>query len=197
MLEPCLSTYTGGKLYPMGPDPEDIELEDIAHALSHQCRYTGHTSSFWSVAAHSIEVAHRAFYRAIARGSTYREASHIALCGLMHDASEAYLVDIPKPIKPLFVGYNQWEAHLSQAVATRFGLTYPWPSIVEEIDHEIPVDEIKQFFPPDSYAWQRRGVTHDTVAVPLIVRPIPETKQVFLRTFAEFERSFLRTEVNR
>lgn len=159
MIEPYIATYSGGSAYPFGLNPDDISVEDIAHSLSMQCRYAGHTSEFWSVAAHSLEVSRRvedAVRETSADGAVVFEA---ALAGLLHDASEAYLVDLPKPIKPLFVNYAQWEEAAELAVATRFGMQFPWPAIVTRMDKAIVRDEVANFFCVGSVAWKRHGVT--------------------------------------
>ena len=81
-----LSTYTGKKFYPYDPRPEQICIEDIAHGLSMLCRFAGQCRFFFSVAEHSIAVAHLL-------------PANLKLFGLLHDASEAYLVDLPRPVK--------------------------------------------------------------------------------------------------
>ena len=81
-----IQTMSGVIFYPLDPRPEEIRIEDIAHALSHQCRFAGHCREFYSVAEHSVRVS--------------RELpQEFMLWGLLHDASEAYLVDLPRPIK--------------------------------------------------------------------------------------------------
>ncbi|MFG0247924.1 MAG: phosphohydrolase, partial [Phycisphaeraceae bacterium JB051] len=77
-----IQTYTGKAFYPLREDPGIIDIRDIAHALSLQCRFNGHCSDFYSVAQHSVhvsEVVPQAF----------------ALWGLLHDAAEAYMSDLP------------------------------------------------------------------------------------------------------
>ena len=111
-VNPFIALSTGGRFYPLGPDPERVDIRDIAHSLSNQCRYAGHTSSFWSVAAHSLEVSRRVerilfthFHLPPlnapdgegAAGDDNRRRT-IALTGLLHDASETYLQDIVRPI---------------------------------------------------------------------------------------------------
>ena len=81
-----LSTYTGKKFYPYDPRPEQICIEDIAHGLSMLCRFAGQCRFFFSVAEHSIAVAHLL-------------PANLKLFGLLHDASEAYLADLPRPVK--------------------------------------------------------------------------------------------------
>lgn len=82
----AIVTFTGRVIEPLNPDPAEIDILDIAHALSNQCRFTGHTNEFYSVAQHSVLVSRHC-------------APEDALWGLLHDASEAYLADIPRPVK--------------------------------------------------------------------------------------------------
>lgn len=89
-----IQTYTGRQFWPLDPKPEEVCIEDIAHALSQQCRYAGHTIRFYSVAQHSVEIALR-----VPRAA--------ALWGLLHDAAEAYLVDLPRPVKYLMPAYKR------------------------------------------------------------------------------------------
>lgn len=87
----CISTFTNNRIDPTDPSPEDIHIEDIAHALSMMTRANGHFKTFYSVAQHSINCANEA----AARGCSKR----IQLACLLHDASEAYLSDITRPVK--------------------------------------------------------------------------------------------------
>jgi uncharacterized protein len=89
-----MQTYTGLAFWPLDPRPDEIRLVDIAHALSKLCRYGGQCLSFYSVAEHSLLVASKA-------------PDHLKLVALMHDASEAYLLDIPRPIKRHLAGYAE------------------------------------------------------------------------------------------
>jgi hypothetical protein len=105
-------TYTGRTIRPLDPDPDDICVDDIAHALSNQCRFTGHTSKFSSVAEHCVRVADLV-------------PDELQFEALLHDASEAYLSDIARPVKkaPGFAEtYLKYEAQLERAIAIRFGL---------------------------------------------------------------------------
>lgn len=116
-----IQTYSGGLFYPFDPSPDDVRIEDIAHALSNQCRFAGHCINFYSVAEHSVRVS-----RATEPLSPLGEPRRLlALCGLLHDASEAYLVDIPRPIKahPLFSFYRSAEKRVQSAIWQRFGLS--------------------------------------------------------------------------
>lgn len=115
-----IQTYTGVAFDPLNPDPSKISLEDIAHALSNICRYTGHTCRFYSVAEHSVRVSwltRRMKVLDLSPEQMERE-------GLMHDAFEAYLMDLANPIKvqPEFAFYRAAEKKGDLAVDARFGL---------------------------------------------------------------------------
>ena len=116
-MEPWIQTAHDHKFDLLEPTVDMVDIRDIAHALSHQCRYTGHTKKFFSVAQHCLLVA-----------DYLREAGHTAyvqLCGLLHDASEAYLSDLASPWKqatPLGPIYAKYEGVIMDAVADRFDL---------------------------------------------------------------------------
>lgn len=128
MTEPWLQTFTGRKFYPKDPIVEDIHIVDIAHSLSMQCRFGGHTKKFYSVAEHSVLVS-----------ENVREED--ALWGLLHDASEAYLIDVPRPIKKLLPNYAELEEVTMAAVCMRFGLNLMMPPTVKHVDNCILLDE--------------------------------------------------------
>ncbi|MGH1343814.1 MAG: hypothetical protein ACRBN8_19815 [Nannocystales bacterium] len=94
------------------PKPEQIDIRDIAHSLGLLCRFAGHCSRFYSVAEHSVHCATLLLPggRALARE------------GLMHDSHEAYMIDLPSPLKRLLPGYRKLEGVVEVAVRARFGL---------------------------------------------------------------------------
>ncbi|HEX6923785.1 MAG TPA: hypothetical protein VF167_00025 [Longimicrobiaceae bacterium] len=104
-----IRTYTGGRFYLTTPAPEDVRIEDIAHALSQICRFTGHTRRFYSVAEHCVHV------------SKLVEPRH-ALWGLLHDAAEAYIGDVARPLKHAYGmdGYRRIEILVEAAVLDAF-----------------------------------------------------------------------------
>jgi 5'-deoxynucleotidase YfbR-like HD superfamily hydrolase len=114
-------TYSGHYLNVFDPDPDHICIEDIAHGLSRIPRFAGQTESFLSVAQHSFNV------------SIYL-ADEFALEGLLHDASEAYLMDIPKPIKKHLPDYIKLEDQLMKAIAKKFDFPYPKSPEVKKAD---------------------------------------------------------------
>ena len=108
-----IRTYLGNQVDAANPDPKQISIEDIAHALSHQCRFGGHTKKHYSVAQHCWMVSH-------AIDPKY------ALEGLLHDAHEAYLVDLPSPIKRLMgERWTKLESNLDVAIYKALGLEFP------------------------------------------------------------------------
>lgn len=88
---PSCHTYSGGRFYVLNPRAEDVDLDDLAHALSNQCRFNGHTKEFYSVAQHSVMVEEALYLNTL--GLMTR------MHGLLHDAAEAYMGDVTRPIK--------------------------------------------------------------------------------------------------
>lgn len=131
-----IQTYTGRRFYPLDPKVEDIDLADIAHALGNLCRFGGHGGRFYSVAQHSIGVA----------GIVPK---HLALWGLMHDAAEAYLCDIPSPIKKdsRFEEYRKAEQRIMAKVCEKFGMDPYEPPYVKEADIKMFAIESCSLFP--------------------------------------------------
>jgi uncharacterized protein len=89
--ENAILTYTNTLFYPLAPRPDEVKVEDIAHALSQMCRANGHFKTFYSVAQHSINCAQEARARGL--------SNRIQLACLLHDASEAYISDITRPVE--------------------------------------------------------------------------------------------------
>lgn len=135
-----MQTATGGAFWPLDPRPEEVRITDIAHALSNMCRYAGHCCTFYSVAQHSVLVS-----RSL--------PDNMRLWGLLHDASEAYVVDIPRPLKPYISGYKEIEHRVMQAVWERFGLSGDEPPEVKRADNAILADEAAQLMVEPPMAW--------------------------------------------
>lgn len=131
----------------MSPVTADICIEDIAHALSNQCRFAGHTRWHYSVAQHSAVVC---LYLA-----TEGYSPIVQLWGLLHDASEAYLVDLPSPLKhsPEFLPYRVAEGELMLCICEKFGLPYDEPPAVKDADERALADEAAalMMFNPDHW----------------------------------------------
>jgi len=133
-----IETFTGRQFYPLDPRPEDVDIEDIAHALSLICRFNGHTKYHYSVAQHSVYCAQLA----LSRGYT----SLVALYALLHDAAEAYCCDIPRPLKPSLTDYAAIEDGIMAVIYARYGLTVPredMHKIIKQLDDAVLCSEAR------------------------------------------------------
>ena len=140
IIEPWIETYSGLKFDFLNPDVNSIRIKDIAHALSNICRYTGHTKEFYSVAQHSVYVA----------DCVLKED---ALAGLLHDATEAYLTDISKPLKVLLPRYCELEDFIWTKIAERFGLPEKLPISVKDADWRLLATEKRDLLSCSGPAW--------------------------------------------
>jgi 5'-deoxynucleotidase YfbR-like HD superfamily hydrolase len=160
----CIRTYTGRFVNVFQPTPEMICIEDIAHSLSQQCRFGGHLAQFYSVAQHSLNCA------------SLVSSAH-AKAALLHDASEAYLMDIPSPIKAKMPEYKKIEHDLMIVIAQALGFAYPLSDEVKQIDKEMLELE-----------WQALAVGTSTPARAYF-KPstTDDVKKDFIKTFKQFE----------
>jgi 5'-deoxynucleotidase YfbR-like HD superfamily hydrolase len=109
-----IETYMGKWVNPLDMKVEDVDIYDIAHALSLAPRFAGHTPKLYSVAEHSVNVA------LILRG--WKCTPNVQLEGLLHDGSEAYICDLPRPIKDMMPEYREIERRLQDTIYERFEL---------------------------------------------------------------------------
>jgi hypothetical protein len=123
-----MQTFTGRAFYPLDPRAEEIDPLDIAHGLSMLCRYGGHTTQFYSVAEHCVLMS-----RAV--------APEHALWALLHDATEAYVGDVIRPLKHSLPEYCAIEDRLALVIAERFGIDPQCPAEVKLADTRILLDE--------------------------------------------------------
>ena len=135
-------TYTGKHVHPLNPSPEEIDVEDVARSLSQMCRFLGHLDVFYSVAQHSVLVSELVPHED-------------ALWGLLHDASEAYLCDLPAPIKrePEMAIYRTAEERLMRAICARFGLEPDMPESVKIADRALLATEFRDVVEIDDLDW--------------------------------------------
>lgn len=131
-----IQTFTGGKFYPLDPRPELVKIEDIAHSLSNQCRFAGHVRQFYSIAQHCVLVS----------CIVPREDR---LWGLLHDAPEAYVCDLPRPVKydPRMAVYKEVEKRIEAAVVEHFGLPVGEPTSVKVADCQLLFTERRDLLP--------------------------------------------------
>lgn len=146
MIEPFIQTYSGKKFFPHDPDPASICIDDIAHALSNVCRFTGHTQRFYSVAEHCVHVSYNV-----------GDDPRVQLWGLLHDASEAYICDLSSPLKlrgtALGEAYRDVEAKIMRAICLRFGLPEREPPEVKLADLRMLSTEARDLFPALLPGW--------------------------------------------
>ncbi|MBU1692317.1 MAG: metal-dependent phosphohydrolase [Gammaproteobacteria bacterium] len=135
-----IQTYTGRRFYPLNPMPEDIEILDIAHALSHLCRFNGHTRQFYSVAQHSVLVM-------------CVVPEPLALAALLHDATEAYFADIVTPIKRHLGEIGEVEQRIHEAIAARFGIPVEMDPLIKRADLELLATERRDLLLPTDDEW--------------------------------------------
>ena len=137
----AIDTRSGERITPLDPDPERIDLGDVAHALSNCSRFAGHGVRFYSVARHAVHVSREVEARG---GSPTAQR-----WGLLHDASEAYFSDVPAPVKRSLPGYTHAEKRFQTAVCEAFDLepTVEDERLVDAADAEIARYELSILFP--------------------------------------------------
>jgi len=161
-----MQTYTGRVFWPLKPRAEDVNINDIAHALSNLCRFGGHSQAFYSVAQHSVLVSKIV-------------PPKDAMWGLMHDAGEAYVNDLISPIKHTqgATWYRDAEARVMRAVCRRFGLSLKQPQSVDEADLVMLATEKRDLMWPVIRRWASL--------------PAPRSQKVFPWSPKRAEKEFL------
>lgn len=130
-----MQTFTGQQFYPMSPSAEDVDPIDIAHALGLLCRYNGHIDRFYSVAEHCVLMSQAV-------------PEEDALWALLHDATEAYVGDMIRPLKLHMPDYRAAEDRVMDAIVTRFGLrSNEMPASVKDADSRILLTERAALMP--------------------------------------------------
>jgi hypothetical protein len=152
-----IDTRSGEKITPFEPDCEKVNLEDIAHGLSNVGRFAGQGKDFYSVARHSVHVS----LEVEARGGT-QEAQRYAL---LHDAAEAYLSDVPGPVKKSLPGYKHAERRLDETIVAALGLddTDEGRELTEEADEAVGKHELSVQFPDGGH--DEPDLSHDPKGV--------------------------------
>ncbi len=164
-------TYTKKMFDPLAPDPALIDIRDIAHALSFLCRANGHFPTFYSVAQHSIACCREA----MARGDSRR----IQLGCLLHDASEAYLSDVTRPVKAAMPMYLELEAPLQDAIWNKW------------LTPALTAEERKRVFEIDDSLLYHEFLTHTGMALQAAAPVIASDPQFIFVAFETVEREFL------
>lgn len=159
----------------LNPESYSFDISVIAHALSNICRYTGHSNRFYSVAEHSVLVS-----RSV--------PSDLALCGLLHDASEAFVGDVSSPLKRLLPEYQRIEDRIQGCIAKAFGLPYPFPSEVHTADKVVYATERREVAAGTDTLWYTEFKPDPGLTV---VGWRPEAaKDLFLERYKEITRVY-------
>lgn len=168
-----MQTHSGKRFYPESPRAEDIYPEDIAHALSMLCRYGGHIDRFYSVAEHCVLVS---------EGVSEKNAIY----GLLHDATEAYVVDVPRPVKRILGNYNELEKKVWFTICERFGIDPEVPAEIIEADTRILLTERERLFKnAEVGAWSMDGM--EPLPVNIVAFPAGSIflQQIYLKKLNE------------
>lgn len=169
-----IETYTGRAFTPTTPNKAHLSIIDIAHALSNQCRFSGHVNYFYSVAQHCVLLSDWLSEK----GGSAEDCLQI----LMHDAAEAYLIDMPRPIKQHMPVYRIWDNELNKVIREWMGWAdLPILAVQDEIDSRILVDEREALMSRSGLDWG-----HDLEPLGVLIEPWSpeEAEQVFLTTYA-------------
>ena len=175
-LADCITTYTGIHMNPLDPKPEDFRIEDIAHALPMICRGNGHVKTFFSVGQHCINCSREAQAEGL--------SDRMTLACLLHDASECYMSDVPRPFKRNLPSYREAEDRLLSVVFIRFlgsDLSADEYKVMKRIDntmlwydmHELLNEEIGP-----------RPEVH--IELPYAWRPFTDVEHEYLELFQKF-----------
>ena len=135
-----IQTFTGRAFWPLDPRADEVDPADIAHALAHLCRYNGHVRWHLSVAEHCVQLS-------------YAVSPENALWALLHDATEAYMGDMVRPLKRHMPSFVAAEDRLMSVICERFGLDPAMPAEVHEADSRILFDERDALMAPPPLPW--------------------------------------------
>lgn len=169
MNEAYITTRSGRQVSLLDPQPNQIDISDIAHGLAFQCRFNGQTTRFYSVAQHSLMVA------AIL-------PDYLKLAGLLHDAAEAYVGDVIQPLKQLLPEFHLIEHRFMQVIGLRLGINLGHHAEVKKADLIALATEKRDLLPRERNRWpELEGI------VPLSRLTLPmsaeQAEEAFTRMF--------------
>tara|TARA_R110001592_G_scaffold65634_2_gene201204 strand:- start:299 stop:853 length:555 start_codon:yes stop_codon:yes gene_type:complete len=174
-------TATGQQFDLVNPTPEMVRPEDIAHSLSRLCRFNGHTPMHYSVAEHSMRVAQQV-----------PEAYQLE--ALLHDATEAYVGDMVRPLKQMLPGYQEIERRIWLAICERFDLEPILPTCIHHADMVLLATERRDLMPQHSEQWEcLQGIE----PLPARIKPCsqPHAKFMFFENLKALLATTHRTKV--
>lgn len=185
-----IRTSSGVKFYPLNPDPQGILIEDIAHALSLLCRGNGHVKVFFSVGQHCIHCAKEAEQRGY--------STRLILACLLHDASEAYLSDITRPVKQHLQDYCRYEEHLLEVIYKKFlgsPLSQEEQKLVKIIDDDMLYYDLRDLL--NEFVNKSVGEQEPRIAPVMYSsfsykeRPFKEVEEEYLSLFRKYSDALL------
>jgi len=142
-----MDTFSGGQFYPLDPDHSEVDLRDVAQGLANTCRYGGQCQFYYPVATHS---------RYVSRELALEHEPIVQLYGLLHDAAEAYVTDVPRPVKGELPAFERIEREIRQSVWKSLGVPQPtekqWAAVERADDRLLryEADELLDRFQPDT-----------------------------------------------
>lgn len=171
---PTISTYSGRTFNFMQTTPDMIDINDIAHALSQVCRFAGHSKTFYSVAQHSVLVS-----------MLVEGGKGLQFSGLLHDASEAYIHDVSRPLKLFLEDYRLIENRLMRTICMKYQLIWPLPEEVKVADNLALTNEGARFMHGGEDVFGTLAAPISRVADHYLSRALPpeEAKAAFLERF--------------
>lgn len=181
MNAPYVSTFLGNRFYLTRPHIDDVAIEDIAHGLAYQCRFNGQTNAFYSVAQHSLMVMDLV-------PPDHRFAA------LLHDAAEAYLGDMVKPLKNLFPEFSVIEARVMAIIGEKFGLDLTHLALsIKQADLVALATEKRDLMPHSTEPWSYLA---EVEPLPHAIAPMsPEkAKESFLVAYQRFSADISRDQ---
>lgn len=185
-----IRTNSGVRFYPLNPDPQGILIEDIAHALSLLCRGNGHVKVFFSVGQHCIHCAKEAEQRGY--------STRLILACLLHDASEAYLSDITRPVKQHLQDYCRYEEHLLEVIYKKFlgsPLSQEEQKLVKIIDDDMLYydlrDLLNEFVNKSVSGQEPRTAPVMYSSFSYKERPFKEVEEEYLSLFRKYSDALL------
>ncbi len=169
-----MQTFTGKKFWPLDPRPEDVSIEDISHALSLLCRFNGHCNEFYSVAQHSVLVS-----KIVTPENT--------LAALFHDASEAYLGDIIRPIKKFLpFAVKEIERRLEEVIFQHFSIQKYDKQEISRADNIVLFTEMRDLMGKPPSTWNEAEHYSSLLSKQRILPLGPkESKLLFLGRYEE------------
>lgn len=168
-----IQTYTGKKFDLIDPQPDMVDIFDIAHSLSHLCRFTGHTRAFYSVAQHSV----------LCYSVVLNVSPEDGMSALLHDATEAYVNDLARPLKWLLPEYKTIENRVWAAICTHFDLPEKLPASVKEADNRLLMTERRDLMGNPPAPWVPELEALEPYSAPILPASIVVAETMFLQSY--------------